>query len=77
MGVGLFSQVTSDRITRKGLKLQQGSFRLDIKKNVSTERIDKHSNGLHREVVELQSLEIFKRCGTQELGFVMDLEVMG
>jgi len=66
--IGLFSQVTSGRMKGSGLKLCQGRFRLDIRKNVFPARVVRHWTRLPRAVGESPSLEGFKKRADVALG---------
>lgn len=53
-------QVTSNRTRGKKLRMHQGRFRLDTKKNVFTGRMARPWNRLPREVMKF--LVAFKKC---------------
>ena len=62
VGVGPFSQVTRNRTRRNHFKMGQRRLRFDINNNFFMEREVKHWNSLLSEVIELLSLDVFKRC---------------
>ena len=57
----LLSQAPNDNKKGNGLKLHQGRFRLDIRRNFFTGRVLQHWNRLPRDVVESPSLKVLKK----------------
>ena len=56
----LFIGACSDRMRGNGCKLEEGRFRLDIRKKFFTVRVVRHWNRLPIKVVDAPSLEAFE-----------------
>ena len=59
-GVGLFRRACSNRMRGNGLILEEGKFRLDIRKKFFTVRVVRHWNRLPSKAVDAPSLKLSK-----------------
>ena len=59
-GEGLFIRAGRDRMKRNVFKLEEGRFRLDIRKQLFAVRVVRHWNRLPSEVVDAPSLKALK-----------------
>ena len=56
----MFTRVDGDRAKGNDFKLEQGRFRLDVRRKLFTQRMVTHWYRLPREVVDAPSLDAFK-----------------
>lgn len=63
----MFRVIPRDKMKGNGLKSHQGRFRLDIRRNLFTERVLLNWNRVPWEVVQSPSLKVFKRHVDVEL----------
>lgn len=68
MGLRLFWHITSDRTKANVLRLHQGKFRWNIRKNFFTARAVRHWNRLPRVAVKSPFLEEFRCVWMEQLG---------
>jgi len=61
MWVLISSQVTNDRMRANGLKVRQGRFRFEIRKNFFIRMVVEHWSRLPREAAESPSVEVCER----------------
>ena len=59
-GEGLFIRARGNRMRGNCFKLEEGRFRLDIRKKFFTVRVVRHWSRLSSEVVDAPSLKAFK-----------------
>lgn len=62
LGYG-FRRACSDKTRENGFKLNEGSFKLDIKKKIFTQRMVTHLNMLLREIVDATFPSVQRQVG--------------
>lgn len=67
----LFSQLTRDRTRGHRLRVHQGRFSPDMSKNFLMKRLLRQWEGLPKKVVELPSMELFRKGLDRALSVLM------